>query len=929
MFKILESKVVDKIFSNHDMLEPNILDKMSVHVPINIFGSTRYDQNGISVGGQKIKNPYILESVWEARLNGKEISVLQNNNILNNKNHDANLCFEFSINFEHPKKSIIKKKRISVNADTDYEFQDYKERIKGTKETAEEYERAENMLSILKEVDPDIAYMRKVVSILAPYRSQEYMPWFNVIEALACMGEEYKNVGIEFSLRCPEKFNRADFDAKWINMRKRRKYADPSRAMGIIQYWAKQDNINKYNDIKRHNVHSYIMKEIYNVVNEGLLQHAQIAKILRKIVKNKFVVDSPKCEKRYIWYEFILSESEAKNGELLKWRKITDCYSGNPLSLEKYISSNLREVFEKIYVSIKNKTMRRPEGANKEEVKQYAEHDAMIVRNFKKTCDRLACFGFIKNCIDMARCYFSIPGFADEMDKDGMILGVGNGVLEFHDNGFVKLIKEYHTHKISKYTVVHYKPLDFNNTIVLYILRLIRNMFPDDKVESFNWFMHYLATSLDGNPKDSFLLLMYGQGNNGKSLITSLLEGVLGEDYSHSLNSTLLTAASKTAESATPELMKVMGRRLIKFSEVDSNSRLNIQTFKRLLGSELLSGRKLNEDTIQFLPGCIYIILLNALLEIPTPEEATWKRIKLLDLPYSFYPESGHMYEKSNKYHKPADPHAKTKLATVEAKEAFLSILVYYWQSLKIKYGGKINNVPHTYIINDTIAYRNNQDTLSCFINSRMVKTDKEYVIYMSEIGNAYSNWYEAKYRRKSRITLSALEESLKNSKIQSLLKKDHRHGSYMEGIRFLGPGEFLKDGEEYAFEAGQKVKKFSSTQRGDNHESIDDTIDNIINDHKSLMERIQDPNHYIPITEEELAERKARRKKEMEKNAIEFKMARKNNLRLRDRNLKKIDKSDDEKCVSSSDDESSSISDNELSDSSGNESSDFSDDSD
>ena len=892
--KILESKIIDDIFSNTGMLEPNILDYMSSHVPINFLGNTRNNKKTDAFGGKKIKPPYILESVWEIRIDDKDISILPDNELLSNKNPKANLCFEFSINFERPKNCMIAKRKIDINSKIEHEFTLFTEKVGNSKEVLDEYEKVENMLSILKEVDPDIEYTRKLISILAPYRSQEYMPWMQVVNALACMGEEYKPICIEFNLKCPEKRDRVAFENLWNNSRKIRFYADPSRALGKLQSWAKQDNISKYNDIKKFNIHSYIMKEIYGPINEGCLRHAQIAKILRKIVKNKFVVDTPKNEKRHVWYEFILSEAEAKNGEIFKWRKITDSSSGNPLSLEKYISTNLLNVFEKIYNNIKNKNMRKPNGANKEQIKQYEAHDALIVRNFKRTCGNLSNYGFIKSCIDMSRSYFNIPGFADGMDKNGMIMGVGNGVLEFYENGFVKHIKEYHSHKISKYTTVHYKPLDFDDPMVIYILKIIRNMFADDKVESFNWFMHYLGTTMDGNPKEQFMLLMYGQGNNGKSLITSLLESILGDDYSHTLNSTLLTASSRTAESATPELMKVHQRRCIKFSEVNLSVCLNIQTLKRILGGELISGRKLNEDTMQFLPACIYLLLLNALLEIPTHEEATWKRLKLLILQFRFYPENHHMYDKNNKCHKLGDKDAKKILSTVEAKEAFLSILVFYWQSLQVNYGGNINNVPHEYIIRDTMEYRNKQDTLSCFVNSRMVKTKKDYIIYMSDIGNLYSSWYETKYRRKCRLSLSTLEESLKNSKIQSMFKKDARFGLYLKGARFLGPSEELKEGESYVFGTEKKKREeenvFVSSIHGDTSETVDETINNIKMQHKSLLERIKNPDYVMMSSEEDIKERELRRKQEMKKNTEIFKEARKRSyFRCNNRRPEKI----------------------------------------
>lgn len=832
--EIIESKIITVIFEKMRLLEMP-LDVNCAFVPVILVGSTRYAKNtGLK---KKIKPAYKISFLQDFRIDGDIISREPCHMLLSD---DAvNLCMELSLNFINSKRAVIMKKKINLRPESRTKYEKFCDRLGRKNDEIKELDEADNMLSILKNADPNIMFVEKLIDILAPYRSIMFLPWLKVTSALASMGNEYKGISLKFNMKYPDKFNKDDWEKRWANLVKEKKFTDGG-AIGYLQMIAKIDNPRKYEVLKKYNINSFILKKIHDIKTDGKLEHADVAKILYRICKHKFVVDRAKQERKYTWYEFILDKKNAKPGEVLKWRKIEDGLSGNPLSLEKYITSNLSDVFTKMLAAIKNKKSYRPEGMTEAKSQIWDKYDKKIFHNFRTTCNKLSNDQFVRGIISRCRPYFSVPGFADEMDKDGMVIGVGNGVLELYPDGRVKLVDTFHTHKITKYTKTYYKDMDPSDPMTIYILKLIRNMFPDDRVDSFNWFMHWLGSSLDGMQKELFLLMLYGQGNNGKSLITSLYEDTFGEDYSHSINSTLLTAMSKSAESATPEFVKISGRHFIKFSEVNQTQALNVQTLKRLIGGELVSGRKLYQDTMQFLPIAIFVILLNVLIDIPTAEESTWKRIKLIHLPYSFYATNDIMYDSKNKFHKPADVDAKNKLKQLDAKEAFLSIVIFYWQSLQINYNGRVMDVDHKNIKRDTMNYRNKQDTMSLFINRRLVSSsDKENRQYVNVISMLYIKWYESAYNRSPKSHKSAIEESLKNSKIGKLLKKDDRLGSYLLGYRFLSPTEEPRDDEKYHFKTNNYSE--NTDEFSDNiTESVDETIENIIKMKKSIDEKIE-----------------------------------------------------------------------------------------
>lgn len=78
------------------------------------------------------------------------------------------------------------------------------------------------------------------------------------------------------------------------------------------------------------------------------------------------------------------------------------------------------------------------------------------------------------------------------------------------------------------YTETEYKPFNPYDPWTKKVLFALRNLFPDDEPDTFNFMMHYIASSLDGNKKESLILFLVGNGSNGKSFLLELCLETLG-----------------------------------------------------------------------------------------------------------------------------------------------------------------------------------------------------------------------------------------------------------------------------------------------------------------------------------------------------------------------------------------------------------------
>ncbi len=218
---------------------------------------------------------------------------------------------------------------------------------------------------------------------------------------------------------------------------------------------------------------------------------------------------------------------------------------------------------------------------------------------------------------------------------------------------------------------------------------------------------------------------------------------------------------------------------------------------KEITGNETLTGRHLHSQQESFNPVSVHIVTSNYDFEIHATDHGTWRRVKRGTMKIKFCKENVDEYDSKNPHERIADQSVgKEWPDKQEVKIAFLSILTYYYESLQNKYGGIVENVPHMNIKIETEAFRNRQDKINNFINSKLVKTDPDTITPMSKVVEIYSRWHELHWSGEKDYKKSLLLE-FENSKINKLITKSI-HGYYIKGHRVLDRNETPEDHEEY-----------------------------------------------------------------------------------------------------------------------------------
>ncbi len=753
-------EVDDRIYNRNDYLDIN-----SSHIPPFFLGNS-----------SKFGNvAYKLYKVYEITFKNKTNSVIiTETKVLKDKNVNASL--ELSVNW--PGK-VIQKKRYEVRPKFAQEVSVTEAQNKPESDVVNNY----GSLSTNSVHDYQISEIKDLLDTINPARADNYDDWRNVIFALANTSISYKHLAEYFSRKSP-KFDPVGFEKLWncsLHGTKR------PVTLGSLHFWAKQDNPDKYTEMRSRSISGILYSMVYEGYKEGLLSHADIAKLIHILLRHKFKTDNPTGTKNRVWYEFVLDDDPfQKEGEIYKWR-IWPTY---PASLSIYISDTLPKLFDDIYKNIKTNY--------EKSVDTMSKYYNKVLQNFKSTMRKLGDRSYIKNVIAMAEDKFYSHGFSDQLDKDPLVRGVCNGVLKLSVTGSPpQLIKGYHTHNISKFTRADYIAFDPYDVTMKKIIITLRSIFPDNEPDSFEYLMYFLASTLDANSKESIFLIIVGHGSNGKSLLVELHKAAIGEHYGAKMPLSFLTSKSYNSDNATPALMQLKDATFAYYSESEKGERLNVSRIKEVTGIETLAGRKLHSDMVNFKPKCHHMVSSNFEFDIDSNDHGTWRRIDYIHLRITFKLPYEFKIDPNDQYTRRADPTAiLTWPEDPQIIGRYLGFMVWnhYW--LYRKYAGKIRSIPHPHIKFDTDKYRRRQDLISSFIAQRYVKTADPSIEYKAadEI-RKYITWHQS--NTGTTLPSKGLLEQFQNSSIGKHIAL-RRGGHYFVGHRFLDNSEQLEDGEEY-----------------------------------------------------------------------------------------------------------------------------------
>jgi putative DNA primase/helicase len=229
--------------------------------------------------------------------------------------------------------------------------------------------------------------------------------------------------------------------------------------------------------------------------------------------------------------------------------------------------------------------------------------------------------------LQLARSEPGIPVQPDELDRDSSLLNCPNGTINLR-SGML------HPHRPDD-LLTQLCPTEFcpDATAPIWDDFLTKVFSGDSEVISF--VQRFLGYCMTADTSESVMLVAVGNGANGKSTLLGTVLHVLGDDYGIVPDKSILVRQRTSGHST--ELMDLFGKRLAVASETEDSQRLNESTVKALTGGDAVRGRRMREDTWQFLPTNKFVLQTNHKPTIQGSDDGIWRRLILLNFEQRFW----------------------------------------------------------------------------------------------------------------------------------------------------------------------------------------------------------------------------------------------------------------------------------------------------
>ena len=219
------------------------------------------------------------------------------------------------------------------------------------------------------------------------------------------------------------------------------------------------------------------------------------------------------------------------------------------------------------------------------------------------------------------------------------------------------------------------------------------------------------------------ILILVGEGNNGKSVFLDLILNMLGDK--NVSNKSLQSLANETFATA-----QLFGKMANIYSDLNGNAVKQTGTLKMLTGGDKVDAQYKYGKSFNFYNNAKLIFSANKLPPVHDYNKAFFDRLHIVECPYHFTEEE-------------ADPELTKKLTTENAMSAFLNKALEGAQ--RLLENKKFSSIPE--INNNLHRYRVSSDSVSEFLYTR-TESNMEAKTSKKKLYTAYKHWCDRQNRK-------------------------------------------------------------------------------------------------------------------------------------------------------------------------------------
>ena len=692
--RVKESIKDQDIFCNLEIEDSSsLVDTGYCHTPWLLYGSRKDVE----------LEPYIVTNVFDINCEPIDIyTAFKNYRIFDNR--EKRIPISKDINSQLPRiLSIIPFGR---------ETKEVKKGLPSLLKMREKKKACESQIST--SVKEELIKAKLLLNILSNKRAEDYYEWITIGWILYNVGngcEEAMNLWINFSKRCPEKFDEGYCINEWDKM------IVGNWTLRTLHMYARTDNEKEYKLIKDKITDKKARKSL-----EG--SHNDIAVLLKEYYGDKYVCASIGSN---IWFEF--------TGD--RWEEVDEGYT-----LRQRISEDIVCKFTEILNEV------FPLTNNPDKKDHNADAD---FKNCKKMIQCLKNNSFKSSVMKEARDVFHDKDFLVKLNSNPYLIGVKNGVLDLKKNIFRRGLPDDY---ISRSMPIKFRFYDEDHKDLIEVRDFFDKVFPDSSIR--RYFLDQISEVFVGGNRQKLIHFWTGEGDNSKSVTQSIIEQILGE-YAIKFNSSVLTGKKPGAGSANADLARAgNGVRWATVDEPNNDEKINCGPFKKLSGNDTefvrdlyQSGKEAKEVKFMFK----LTIIANELPNFNNPDKATFNRTRVIPFESTFCrpdnPAPTEIEEQIRQKRFPIDINYSNKIPGL-----LPAFLFFLFEHRKLP---KLSTIPPK-VLAATAMFKKQNDINRQFIEECLVD-EVNTKISMTELYSQFKEWFKEGFPGKNLPVKNKIKE--------------------------------------------------------------------------------------------------------------------------------------------------------------------------
>jgi putative DNA primase/helicase len=317
----------------------------------------------------------------------------------------------------------------------------------------------------------------------------------------------------------------------------------------------------------------------------------------------------------------------------------------------------------------------------------------------------------LSNTLKLAKSEPGIPVQLAELDAEPLALNTQNGIVNTTTGA---ILAHDPARLCTRITSTIYDPV----ATCPRWLGLLARIFAG-RVELIDYVQRALGMAITGK-SERVVLVMHGEGGNGKSTLVKIVRGVIGDDYTATTPADTVLVKRRDAAMSN-DLARLAGRRLVHVAELEGR-RLSEGLVKQLTGGDAVASRFLHQEFFEYVPTFTLLLTCNRPPRITGTDRAIWDRVHLIPFDVVIPPAE-------------QDRDLAERLI-VEEGPGILAWLVQ--GAIAWHKAGRL--VPAKAVVAATRRYRDEQDVLAPFLGERCTVAEDARVS-VADLYTTYTGW--------------------------------------------------------------------------------------------------------------------------------------------------------------------------------------------